>query len=78
MRGLSPHSFRLAMAMMAIGISTSPAHAYLDPATGSIILQILLGGIAGMLVAVKLYWHRFLSLIGARRRVQESNQPSRK
>ena len=36
----------------AIGLATmlslsAPAHAYLDPATGSIILQALLGAVAG-------------------------------
>ncbi|XSC43510.1 hypothetical protein ACF1BQ_037110 [Bradyrhizobium sp. RDT10] len=70
-------SFRLAMAMMAVCVSTSSAHAYLDPGSGSIILQVLLGGIAGLVVAIKLYWHKFLLLSGLGRRVQESNQLSR-
>ena len=78
MRNFGVQSLRLAMAMMAIGISTSSAHAYLDPGTGSIILQILLGGIAGIVLAIKLYWHKFLSLIGAGRHMPESNQFSRK
>ena len=33
-----------------------PAHAYLDPFTGSAILQLTLGAIAGLMVAAKLYW----------------------
>ena len=37
---------------------SNPAHAYLDPGTGSIILQLLLGGFAGALVVGKLYWQR--------------------
>ena len=36
MHNFGAQSFRLAMAMMAVGISTSSAHAYLDPGTGSI------------------------------------------
>ena len=36
--------------------SAAPAQAYLDPGTGSMILQILLGGLAGVAVVVKLYW----------------------
>lgn len=39
-----------------------PAFAYLDPGTGSILLQLLLGGVAGSLVVIKLYWHKFKSL----------------
>ena len=38
------------------------AWAYLDPGTGSMMLQLLLGGIAGVALIVKLYWRRFLSL----------------
>ena len=41
--------------------------AYMDPGTGSLFLQVLLGGIAGLLVFVKLFWHRFLSFFGMRR-----------
>jgi flagellar biosynthesis protein FliR len=41
-----------------------PAHAYLDPGTGSMILQIILGGVAGVLVAMKLYWRRVKEFFG--------------
>jgi hypothetical protein len=33
-----------------------PAHAYLDPGTGSMIVQMIIAGIAGSLVAIKVYW----------------------
>jgi hypothetical protein len=36
---------------------SSPAHAYIDPGTGGMLLQLLLGGAAGALVIVKLYWY---------------------
>ncbi len=39
----------------------APAYAYLDPGTGSIILQLLLGGVAGGIVICKLYWARLKS-----------------
>ena len=41
-----------------------PAHAYLDPGTGSMFLQLLLGGVAGLAVLLKLYWQRLLSFFG--------------
>jgi hypothetical protein len=34
------------------------AHAYLDPASGSLFLQLLLGGVAGIALALKLFWHK--------------------
>jgi len=44
-----------------------PARAYLDPASGSMFLQLLLGGVAGVAVVVKLYWHKLLGLFGMKR-----------
>ncbi len=47
----------------AMGIAP-PAHAYLDPGTGSMLLQLLLGGVAGVLVVGKLYWQQVKALFG--------------
>ena len=41
---------------MVLLACAGPAHAYLDPFTGSALLQITLGAIAGLLVTAKLYW----------------------
>lgn len=45
---------------------TSSAFAYLDPGTGSIILQGIIGSIAGAMVVGRLYWHRIKKFFGAR------------
>jgi hypothetical protein len=37
-------------------IPMDSAHAYLDPGSGSMLLQLLLGGVAGLAVVFKLYW----------------------
>lgn len=56
------------LAMVLAGwVLPGTAHAYLDPATGSILLQVVLGGIAGAGLLIKLYWHRLLRLVGLRR-----------
>jgi hypothetical protein len=39
------------------------AHAYIDPGTGGMLLQLLLGGVAGALVIIKLYWYRLREII---------------
>lgn len=41
-----------------------PAFSYLDPGTGSMLLQVLLGGVAAVVVGVKFYWHKICSLFG--------------
>ena len=39
------------------------AYAYLDPGTGSIILQAILGGIAAGFMTISIWWHKFKLLI---------------
>ena len=41
-----------------------PAWAYLDPGTGSMLLQVILGGIAAVGVAIKLGWHKIRAALG--------------
>lgn len=50
------------------------AMAYLDPGTGSMLLQLLLGGVAGALVVGKLYWQRLKDLITGSRRAPTVRQ----
>ena len=54
------------MAAVAVCVAAPEAHAYLDPGAGSMLLQILLGGLAGLGVLGKLYWHRIRKLFGVR------------
>ncbi|MEU6023762.1 hypothetical protein ACGFIK_04950 [Micromonospora sp. NPDC048871] len=35
--------------------------AYLDAGSGSLIVQAVIGGVAGVAVAAKLYWRRLVS-----------------
>ena len=39
-------------------------YAYLDPGTGSMLLQVILGGVAAVGVAIKLYWHKLRVFFG--------------
>jgi hypothetical protein len=61
----------LALGAVFLAVTGSaPAYAYLDPGTGSMMLQLMLGGVAGALVIGKLYLHRardFFRSIGRRR-----------
>ena len=42
---------------------------YIDPGTGSIILQSIAAAVAGAAIVAKLYWHRILSFFGLRKNV---------
>jgi hypothetical protein len=49
-------------------LTVSSAHAYLDPGTGSIILQALIGALAAGAVFVKIYWYKLLTLLGIKKK----------
>ena len=53
--------FLFVLAVLAV---PAPARAYLDPASGSLILQVLLGGIAGAALVLKLFWRKVLGFFG--------------
>jgi len=59
---------RIQIALVAVPalllLSTQNAYAYLDPGTGSMILQGLIGGIAGGMFAIRLYWGKLKSRFG--------------
>ena len=47
--------------------------AYLDAGSGSIIVQLLLGGFAAVVVTIKLWWRRLLRFL--RLRPRETAEP---
>lgn len=47
--------------------SSMPALAYLDPGTGSMILQGIIGSVAGALVAIKIYWGKIKLFFASKR-----------
>jgi hypothetical protein len=48
--------------------------AYLDPGSGSMLVQLLVGGVAAAVVALKLYWYKLLRLLRIRKDEPELDQ----
>jgi hypothetical protein len=46
------------LSMVAIALWATPAHAYIDPGSGSMFLQLLVAAIAGGLWTLKAYWRQ--------------------
>jgi hypothetical protein len=57
--------FMAALAMLLV--LATPVYAYIDAGTGSLILQVLLGGLAGVAVAWRLFWHRIKDFFGGKK-----------
>ena len=48
----------LILAYIDLGTQVMPISAYLDPTTGALVLQTLLGGFFVVLVMIRFYWNR--------------------
>jgi hypothetical protein len=50
-------SIMILVALLQV-VFTPPAHAYLDPGTGSYIFQLLIAGVVGLAFVIKVFWGR--------------------
>jgi hypothetical protein len=48
--------------------------AYLDPGTGSMLVQLVVGGVAAIAVTAKFYWRRLLTFLRIRKPLPEPEQ----
>jgi hypothetical protein len=51
-------AFVVLVALLLAGPFSLPAHAYVDPGTGSFIFQAAIGALLAASVAVKVFWKR--------------------
>jgi hypothetical protein len=64
----------LFLSLMAVLFLTTPAYAYLDPGTGSILLQGLIGGIAAGVTVISMYYQRIKAFFVGQTASKESNE----
>ncbi|AZD51863.1 hypothetical protein C4K19_0038 [Pseudomonas chlororaphis subsp. aurantiaca] len=66
------------VALVCLALLPINAFAYLDPGTGSAMLQGILGALAAIAMVLKLYWHRLLRMLGLRKDVMKKEADSEK
>jgi len=59
------------LVMILLAALPEIAFAYIDPGTGSILIQGIIAAVAAIGVTLKLYWHRFVAFF---RRSKESQE----
>ncbi len=60
--------------MLVAGILfPASAHAYIDPGTGSFVIQGIIAAVVGAGFAAKVYWHRILSAITGKKPQEEDD-----
>ena len=60
-------ALRIALVLVACLSIASPAYAYLDPGTGSMLISAVLGVAAALALAVKMFWYRLIGLFRGKR-----------
>jgi hypothetical protein len=77
MRHLKCLADALVFVSLLLFASTGAAHAYVDPGIGSYVTQLVIAAIAGLAVAVRIYWGRirgFLSRPSPESETTESDE----
>lgn len=64
--------------VLILVLVAQPAWAYLDPGTGSMLLQVILGGIAAVGVAIKLGWHKIRAALGFAKKSEPEDEQEQK
>jgi hypothetical protein len=62
---------RVALVLAACLSIASPAYAYLDPGTGSMLISAVLGVAAAVGLAVKMFWYRLVGFFRGKRPVAD-------
>jgi hypothetical protein len=56
----------IGLTVIILVLLTRPAYAYIDPGTGSMLLQGLIAAVAAAAVAIKLYWQKVKTFLFGR------------
>ena len=50
--------------LILLDLSVREAFAYLDPSSGSLVVQMILGALVGIGVTLKIYWYKIKERLG--------------
>jgi len=64
---VSRAALRIALVLVACLSIASPAYAYLDPGTGSMLISAVLGVAAAVALALKMFWYRVIGFFRGKR-----------
>jgi hypothetical protein len=65
----------LLFAVAILLLPSGKVHAYLDPASGSFILQVIVAGLLGGLLSLKLFWKQIVGIFGKSASLGEPESP---
>jgi hypothetical protein len=63
-------ALRVVVLLLAFVSIAPPAHAYLDPGTGSMLVSAIIGVAAAVGLALKMFWYRVVGLFRGKKSVE--------
>jgi hypothetical protein len=73
--GIVTQSLRVIVLVMAGLAIAAPAHAYLDPSTGSMVISAVIGIVAAIALALKMFWYRSVAVLRSAARQLRTRHP---
>ena len=65
----------IVLLVLSVGIALPlTAQAYIDPGSGSLVLQLLIGSVVGLFVAVKLYWKKIVAFVTLKKASEKDDE----
>jgi len=64
MKALSISGCAVGFFVLCLLAAPTPAFGYIDPGTGSMVLQILIGTALGSLLMIKMFWRQIKLMVG--------------
>ncbi len=73
---MDKRQFRLSVPLLAVLMCLFPAAAmaYIDPGTGSFVIQGIIAAVVGSGIVIKMFWHRIVGLFGGKTPPSEDDQ----
>ncbi len=63
----------LLLALLTFGLWPATASAYIDPGTGSFVIQGIIAAVVGAGFAIKVFWHRIKAAITGKSPVEDDD-----
>jgi len=63
----------LALALLTFGLWPATANAYIDPGTGSFVVQGIIAVVVGAGFAIKLFWHKIITMFTGKSPVEDED-----
>ena len=65
----------IVLLVLSVGIAVPlTAQAYIDPGSGSLILQVFIGGGVAIIVAIKLYWKKIVAFVTLKKASEKDDE----